>query len=364
MARPARALIDLDALVRNYQTAKRLSQGARAVAVVKANAYGHGAVAAARSLASHADAFGVACIEEALELRAAGIASPILLLEGIFEPAELPLLVEHRLWIVVHNAEQIGWLAQASLAEPVTAWLKMDSGMHRVGIAPAEYRAAHAALRASRNVGEVVLMSHFARADELGVDATVRQRRVFEGATAGLEGTRCIANSAGLMAWPLGAGEWVRPGMMLYGASPLDRDTEAGAALEPVMTLESALIAVRELPAGEPIGYGAGFVTPKPMSIGVVAMGYGDGYPRSAPTGTPVLVKGIRTRVVGRVSMDMLTVDLSGIPDARVGDPVELWGRALPLNEVAAHCGTIAYELVTRMPARVPRVTVRGPGAA
>ncbi|MDE2399309.1 MAG: alanine racemase [Burkholderiales bacterium] len=352
MARPALARVDLDALRHNYRLAKRLAPGARAVAVVKANAYGHGAVAVARALAAEADAFGVACIEEALELRAAGVANPVLLLEGVFEASELALAAEQRLWVVVHCAEQLQWITQARLAAPLQVWLKMDSGMHRVGFAPTDYRAAHAALAASPNVESLVLMTHYARADETACAATARQREVFEAATAGLAGARCANNSAGIMAWPA-ADAWIRPGMMLYGASPLD--VEDGRDLQPVMTLSSALISVRDLAAGEPVGYGGGFVTPQAMRIGVVAMGYGDGYPRNAPAGTPVMVGGRRTRLVGRVSMDMLTLDLGGLDSPRVGDPVELWGRHVRLAEVAAACATIPYELVTRMPARVPR---------
>ena len=355
MSRPTFARIDLDALRHNYRLAKHLARGGRAVAVVKANAYGHGATAVARALAPEADAFGVACIEEALELRAAGIANPILLLEGMFEPAELALIVEHKLWTVVHSPQQLEWVLGATLKAPITVWLKMDSGMHRVGIAPPAYRVAHQALAASPNVGDIVLMTHFARADELACPATRRQREVFDRATAGLVGARCVGNSAGVLAWPSAEPEWVRPGMMLYGATPLDRSTPEGVVLEPVMTLGSALISVRHLPAGEPVGYGACFVTPHPMRIGVVAIGYGDGYPRAAGTDTPVAVNGKLTRVVGRVSMDMLTVDLTALDDARVGDPVELWGPTVPLNDVAVASATIAYELVARMPLRVPR---------
>lgn len=332
------------------------------MAVIKANAYGHGAVAVAQALSPEADAFGVACIEEAIQLRTAGVTNPILLLEGVFERQELPVVVELGLWTVVHSLEQLDWLLHTDLTSPLTVWLKLDSGMHRLGLAPAEYRKAHNALLSCGQVAEVVQMSHLARADELSCDATQAQRLCFEAATQGQAGERSLHNSAGLMGWPARPPEWVRPGLMLYGVSPLDRETAAGSALEPVMSLESALIAVHELQAGEAIGYGAAYVTPHAMRIGVVAMGYGDGYPRSAPAGTPVAVNGKRTSVVGRVSMDMLTVDLTGL-DARPGDPVELWGRTIALAEVARAAGTIPYELVTRMPARVPRLYGGSAGA-
>ncbi|AOH35403.1 alanine racemase [Luteimonas sp. JM171] len=346
--RPVQALIDLDALVHNYRHARRLG-GGRALAVVKADAYGHGAVRCARALDGEADGFGVACIEEALELREAGVRSPILLLEGFFETAELALIERHDLWTVVASPWQVEALERHRPARPWTVWLKLDTGMHRLGLPPEAYADAWRRLQALGWVQDMVAMTHFARADELGEARTEQQLDAFDAALAGLPaGTAAsVANSAGLMAWPRARREWVRPGLMLYGTHMLDAPCEAAAALRPVMQLQSQVIAVRELGPGEPIGYGGGFITDGPTRVGVVAMGYADGYAQYAPAGTPVLVGGARTRLIGRVSMDMLTVDLSGHPDAGVGTPVELWGPGLPVAEVAAHCDSSPYRLLS-----------------
>ena len=367
MPRPARALIDLDALRHNLACAREHVSGARVLAVVKANAYGHGAVPVARTLlAAGADALGVACSEEALELRESGIRAPILLMEGPFTPDEVALADRERLSLVVHNAAQLDWILASRPSAPLTCWLKVDTGMHRVGFDPADLPAAHAALAAAPQVGGLVLMSHFARADEPDHDFTDLQIERFGdlrraiGEPSGLAVTRpvSLANSAAILAWPASHGDWVRPGIMLYGASPLGETHPSAAALRAVMHLTSELIAVRELSAGEAVGYGGRFVCERPTRIGVVALGYADGYPRHAPDGTPVQVAGRASRIAGRVSMDMLTVDLTDIPDARVGDPVELWGAAVSANAVAEAAGTIAYQLFTGVSARVPRVYV------
>ena len=360
MTRPTYAEINLAALRHNYQYAKFLAGGAKAVAVLKADAYGHGAVAAARALAPEADAFGVACSEEALELRAAGIENPILLLEGFFEAAELALIEQHNLWTVIHHPEQLQQFLAARPGRPLNVWLKLDSGMHRLGFPPADYQAAYEQLRACRHCGEIILMSHFARADELSCDYTEQQLALFERSTDALPGPRSLANSPITLAWPdargrAERGDWIRPGFMLYGWSPLDRIHPSVGGLQPVLSLKSALISIRELAAGEPVGYGARFVCERPSRVGVVAIGYGDGYPRHAINGTPVLVKNKRTRLIGRVSMDMLTVDLTGLPDMRVGDPVELWGTSISILDIARASDTIAYELLTGITRRVPR---------
>lgn len=351
--RPAHALIDLDALRHNYQLAKTLS-GRRALAVLKANAYGHGAVECARALAADADAFAVACIEEALELRAAGIEQPILLLEGWFEASELPLLVEHRLWSVVHHYSQVQELLAAQVATPLHIWLKLDSGMHRVGFTPAEYASIWRQLEASANVASLTSMTHFSRADEPQSGRTEAQLQTFEHATRDLNGPTSLCNSPGVLAWPQAHGDWLRPGIMLYGATPFEFDQEHAAQLKPVMQLQSRVIAVRELPAGEPIGYGSRFITQRPTRVGVVAMGYADGYPRHAMDGTPVLVDGQRSQIIGRVSMDMLTLDLTELPQSGLGSQVRLWGEGLDASEVARHAGTIAYQLFCNLN-RVPR---------
>ncbi len=356
--RPARALIDLQALRHNYQLARE-SSGARALAVIKADAYGHGAVRCAQALEAEADGFAVACIEEALELRAAGIRAPILLLEGFFEADELALIVEHDLWCVVHALWQLEAIEQTTLGKPITVWLKLDSGMHRVGLHPADYQAAYQRLLASGKVAKIVLMSHFARADELNSSSASEQVAVFEAARQGLSAQVSLRNSPALLGWPQVPSDWVRPGIMLYGATPFEEANALAARLQPVMTLESKVISVRELPAGEPVGYGARFIAPKPMRIGVVAMGYADGYPRQAPTGTPVLVAGQRSQLLGRVSMDMLCIDLTDVPQAGLGSTVELWGKNILASDVAMAAGTIPYQIFCNL-RRVPRLYSEG----
>jgi alanine racemase len=352
--RPARALIDLQALRNNYQLARE-STGAKALAVIKADAYGHGAVKVAQALQDQADGFAVACIEEALELRAAGIRAPVLLLEGFFEADELALIVEHDFWCVAHSPWQVDAIERAALHKPITVWLKLDSGMHRVGLHPHEYQAAYQRLQASGNVSKIVLMSHFARADELDSSRSEEQVAIFQAARQGLNAEISLRNSPAVLGWPQIPSDWVRPGIMLYGASPFDQPQTLADRLQPVMSLESKIINVRELPAGEPVGYGGAFVTERPTRIGVVAMGYADGYPRQAPTGTPVWIDGQPSQLLGRVSMDMLCVDLTHLPRAGLGSDVELWGRNVPVGEVASRAGTIAYQILCNL-RRVPRL--------
>ncbi|MFS2156448.1 alanine racemase [Pseudomonas sp. Pseusp122] len=352
--RPARALIDLQALRHNYQLARE-STGAKALAVIKADAYGHGAVKVAQALQDQADGFAVACIEEALELRAAGIRAPVLLLEGFFEADELALIVEHDFWCVAHSPWQVDAIERAALSKPITVWLKLDSGMHRVGLHPHEYQAAYQRLQASGKVSKIVLMSHFARADELDSPRSEEQLEIFQAARQGLNAEISLRNSPAVLGWPQIPSDWVRPGIMLYGATPFDQPQTLADRLQPVMSLESKIINVRELPAGEPVGYGGAFVTERPTRIGVVAMGYADGYPRQAPTGTPVWIDGQPSQLLGRVSMDMLCVDLTHLPRAGLGSDVELWGRNVPVGEVASRAGTIAYQILCNL-RRVPRL--------
>lgn len=340
--RPARAVIDLAALRHNYRLARQ-RHGGRALAVVKANAYGHGAVRCALALADEADGFAVAFLGEALELRAAGIRAPILLLEGVFDADELDAVDRHGLWMVVHHDEQIRMLERAALGAPVHVWLKINSGMNRAGFLPAAVADAWRRLRASGKVGEIALMTHFARADESDADSTLDQLRRFDAATAGLPGARSVANSAAILAWRQARRDWARPGILLYGADPLPAEDNG---LVPVMTLESTVMAVREIAPGEALGYGGRFVAERPTRVGLVALGYADGYPRTLPEGTPVAVDGAPTRLIGRVSMDMLTVDLSALPAAGIGSRVELWGRTVPVNRIAQAAGTISYELL------------------
>ncbi|MGA7595131.1 MAG: alanine racemase [Gallionella sp.] len=350
MGRPAVAHIRLDAFRHNYTLAKEL-HGGRALAVVKSNAYGHGAVQCARALGNEADGFAVASIEEALLLREAGIAAPILLLEGFFEVAELPEIVAKNLWTVVHHRWQVEALLATQLQSPLTVWLKMDSGMHRVGIAPEGYRAAFEQLRSTPNIAQIVVMSHFASADDQASLHPLQQIETIRTASAGLDAPVSLSNSAGVLGWPGARADWARPGIMLYGVDPLTE--QAGRSerphcrrLRPAMQLESVIISVRDVPAGEPVGYGCTFVAERSTRVGVVACGYADGYPRNASTGTPVAVDGRLTRLIGRVSMDMLTVDLTDLPEAGMGSLVELWGDQVPVSEVASRAGTIAYELL------------------
>ena len=352
--RPAHAVIDLDALRHNYRLARQLG-GGKALAIVKADAYGHGAVRCAQALAAEADGFGVACIEEALELRQAGISAPIVLLEGCFEADELALVAAHDLWPVVSSPEQVQALCDLHTDAALTVWLKLDSGMHRLGLDPAQFRAAHARLSALPHVAQIVMMSHFARADELDSPRTAEQLAVFAAATAGLAGQTSLCNSPALLGWPEVRSDWARPGLMLYGADPFAQATATSAGLRPVMTLRSKIIAVRELAAGEPLGYGARFVAQAPTRVGVVAMGYADGYPQFAPNGTPVLIDGVPGQLIGRVSMDMLTVDLTDHPQAARGSIVQLWGNAPTIFELAPRCNTSAYRLPCSLK-RTPRV--------
>ncbi len=366
MARPACARIDLEAIRHNYRLAKQLS-GTCAAAIIKANAYGHGAVKVAEALAGDADAFGVACIEEALELCESGIRQPVMLLEGVFTPDELVQVDRLGMKIVVHTPEQLQWLLAAKPSRKLHVFLKLDTGMHRLGFAPEQAREIYATLKACDHVGEITVMTHFARADEVDEPFSVTQIQCFQQAVRGLQAPVSLANSAGVLAWPdshrtgykpdadsADRNDWVRPGILLYGADPLDKSNEYSRQLKPAMTLESELIAVRSLEAGECIGYGARFRCEKPTRIGVVAMGYADGYPRHAVDGTPVSVDGQASRIIGRVSMDMLTVDLTDMPDARVGTKVELWGNQVAVNDVAASSDTIAYTLFTGITRRVP----------
>jgi len=356
--RPARALIDLDALRHNYRLARELA-GSKALAVVKADAYGHGAVRCAQALEPEADGFGVACIEEALELREAGIRAPILLLEGFFDADELALIDQHDLWFVVQASWQIDAIERVRPARPFTVWLKLDSGMHRLGLAESAYRASLQRLQAMPHVRVAAAMTHFSRADELDSARTQEQLAIFQSVCDELGLPRSLSNSPALLGWPDVHGDWARPGLMLYGATPFPASHPQADRLKPVMTVSSKVIAVRELAAGEPIGYGARFVTPRPSRIGVVALGYADGYPQFAPNGTPVTIDGKPGELVGRVSMDMLTVDLTDHPGAGIGSSVELWGGQVRASELAARANTSAYRLFCGLK-RAPRIYREG----
>ncbi len=346
MARPTVAKIRLDSFRHNYLLARSI-HGHQALAVIKANAYGHGAVKCAQAIENVADGFAVATIEEALQLREAKITKPILLLEGFFEATELPVIAQHDLWVVVHHEWQVQALLTAELSRPLNVWLKMDSGMHRVGLSPENYRSTYEQLIHHPNVAQVVLMSHFACADETASDHPIQQIQTFRSATTGLNAPASLSNSAGILGWPSSYAQWGRPGIMLYGADPTNNlSVELNKKLQAVMQFESKIFSIRTLSKGESVGYGCSFVAERTTRVGVVACGYADGYPRHAPTGTPICVDGKLTRLIGRVSMDMLTVDLSDIPEATIGSCVELWGDQVAVGEVASSAGTIAYELL------------------
>jgi alanine racemase len=327
------------------------------MAIVKANGYGHRMVWVAQTLAD-ADAFGVASVEEGMTLREVGITKPICLLEGFFEPTELPLLARHNLAPVIHHEAQLRALENARVERPLSVWIKLDTGMHRLGFAPEMFAPVLARLKSASSVGGIRVMSHFANADDLKDTMTREQLQRFQKpvGNSGLETS--IANSAGVIVWPDAHLDWVRPGIMLYGGSPFSNKSAHSLDLRPVMTLTTQLIAVSRRKKGDPIGYGGEFRCPEDMPIGVAAIGYGDGYPRRMPAGTSVLVNGQRVPIVGRVSMDMITLDLRSQPAAKVADPVVLWGDGLPADEIAERAGTVSYELFCQVTARVPRVEV------
>jgi alanine racemase len=360
MPRPLHAIIHLDAMQHNLARARACAPTARAWAVVKANAYGHGLE---RGMRGFAQADGLALIEteNALRLRELGWVKPILLLEGIFDASDVPLLAEHNINSTVHCLEQIKILEYTQLYRPIDVHLKMNTGMNRLGFRPDEYAAAYKRLRAIPGIRNITLMTHFANADELQnprLSIAEQVRRFREGAE-GLEGQRSLSNSGGVLHQAALSKElhndWVRPGVMLYGGTPGGGVTAREYGLLPTMTLKSEIIGIQQLQKGDTVGYGSRFEAPGPMTVGVVACGYADGYPRHAEHGTPVLVDGVKTRLVGRVSMDMMTVDLTPIANARVGSKVTLWGDGLPIDEVANGAGTIGYEL---MCALAPRVRV------
>ncbi|WP_363797160.1 alanine racemase [Lysobacter firmicutimachus] len=358
MARPTCANIHTDALRHNLAQARALAPHSRVMAVVKADGYGHGLERVARALEG-ADAFGVAALSDADRLRAAGLSQPIVLLSGFDEADDLPQLRRLGVESVIHHPSQIEMLEQAAPGEPIRCWLKVDSGMHRLGFAPDQVREAYARLRASAAVADgIVLMNHFASSDELdpaqaGYGQTRAQLRAFAAATEGLDGPRSLANSAAVLGWPDAHAQWIRPGGLLYGISVVEGRSGADFGLRPAMTLSTRLIAVNRVRKGEKIGYAATWECPQDMWVGVAAIGYGDGYPRAAPSGTPVRVAGHDTQVIGRVSMDLMTIDLRGVPGAKVGDPVELWGPELPVERIARASGTIGYELTCSITRRV-----------
>jgi len=360
MPRPIKATIHTAALRHNLERMRAAAPGARVWAIVKADAYGHGIERAFEGLRG-ADGFALLDLAEAQRVRDLDWRGPILLLEGVFEPRDLELCSRLNLWHAVHCDEQIDWLATHKTHQPHRVFLKLNSGMNRLGFAPERFRAAYARLQALPQVDEISLMTHFSDAD--GDKGIAVQWAVFQRAADGLPGERSVCNSAATLRHAQDAtvrGDWVRPGIAAYGSSPdFPAHDAAHWGLRPTMSLAAKVIAVSDLPAGASVGYGSTFTAEAPMRIGVVACGYADGYPRHAPTGTPVLVDGVRTRLLGRVSMDMIVVDLTAVPQAALGSEVTLWGTSasgavLPIDDVAHAAGTVGYELMCALARRVP----------
>lgn len=362
MPRPLFAITDIAAMQSNLAVAKAAMPGARVWAIVKADGYGHGLAWAMQGFAQ-ADGLSLVELDRAVRLRELGWRKPIMMIEGMFSVADIADMQAHALQPVIHNEEQLAMLASAPAAVPLDVHLKINTGMNRLGFAPALARDVYARLKAMPSVRSIALLTHFANADNPSATLTpAMQMERFRAGIEGLQAPVSLSNSAALLLQGQITCDWVRPGVMLYGASP-GGGTAASFGLKPAMTLKAELISVRDLQPGDSVGYGSTFTADKPMRIGVVSCGYADGYPRHAPTGTPVVVDGVRTRTLGRVSMDMLSVDLDPVPTARVGSSVVLWGEGLPIDDVAAAADTIAYELMCAIAPRVRR-EVRQPLAA
>ena len=355
MSRTTVAAIHMGALRHNLARVRTLAGSASVMAVVKADAYGHGLERVARALDAEADAFAVAAIADGLRLRAAGHKQRIVVLSGPDTPSDIAEMQRLRLEALIHHDEQLPWLAKADPSRGLLrVWVKIDTGMHRLGFDPRRVRDVHAALRAMPAVDdEVGLMTHFASSEDFQGEDTALQIARFREITEGLPGPRALSNSAAVLGWPDARGDWVRTGGILYGLSVVEGQSGADFGFRPAMTLSTRLVAINRLAKGERVGYNGTYECPEDMAVGVAAIGYGDGYPRSAAIGTPVLVNGVRASIVGRVSMDLITIDLRDVPAARVGDRVTLWGEGLPVETVAASAGTISYDLTCGMTRRV-----------
>jgi alanine racemase len=346
------ATIDGDALRHNLAVVRGFAPASRVMAVIKANAYGHGLIATAKALTA-ADAFGVARLEEGIVLRVAGITNPVVLLEGVFTSEELQLAGREQFELVVHSFQQLDLLEQFRDSHRFPVWLKLDTGMNRLGFRLDEFDEARRRLDRCKSAGTIRLMTHLAAAEELGGTSAQTQIERFRALTSAIQLERSIANSAGLIGWPDARVDWVRPGLMLYGISPLPGVDAEKLDLRPAMTLATQLIALRSVPAGESVGYSGLWRAPRDSVIGIAAIGYGDGYPRNMRGGTPILVNDQAARVVGRVSMDMTAIDVTGLPGVQIGDAVTVWGKGLPAERVAPYADTIAYELVCGISQRV-----------
>lgn len=355
--RPTQVTINLKALQHNLKRVRHYAPDSRVIAMVKANAYGHGMTQVVSAL-QEADAFGTCCLEEALVVREQCPTHPIILFEGFFDPAELALINEKQFELVIHHQWQLNCLKQAPKDATFKVWLKVDSGMRRLGFLPHEVQEAMTQLQAIPQVSQIRLMTHFANADDVENPATQVQTEIFNRTCEGFEVPRSLANSAGIVAWPATQAQWVRPGIMLYGSNPLLTGTAEHFQLQPAMTLTSQLIGMKQCKKDDLVGYGSTWRCPEDMTIGLIPIGYGDGYPRHVPNGTPVLINGAQVPLVGRVSMDLITVDLRACPQAELGDTVTLWGEGLPAETIAKHADTIAYELFCNVTPRVRRVYV------
>ena len=358
MARSATATIDLGAIAHNLNRVKTFAPGSKVIAVVKADGYGHGIIEVARALLN-ADLLGVACIEEAIQLREAGIKTDILLLEGFFETSELTQIEQYNLQTVIHQQAQLDQLSAFQPKNPLTIWIKLDTGMHRLGFALEQFDAVYQQLQSSSSVATIHAMTHLACSDERNNPLTTEQTDKFKTTLANVDIDRSIAASAAIIGWPVTHADWVRPGLMLYGVSPFADQTGADHQLQAAMLFQSKIIAIKQIKQGESVGYGATWVAQRDSLIGVIAAGYGDGYPRLAPSGTPVLIEGKRVELVGRVSMDMISVDLTDLPETRIGDTATLWGADLPVEEIAQHCQAIPYQLLCGLTQRVA-ITYQG----
>lgn len=355
MSRPIHALIDLAALEHNLTVVRQLAPQSRIMAIIKANAYGHGLLHTAKAL-KQADGFAMLELDAAITLREKGYQHPILLLEGFFSTTELALFKQHHLTAVIHHKEQLTMLS-TSKAGQLDVFIKINTGMNRLGFAPEQFPSALHALEINPTIKQISLMTHFADADDpTKVSSVTNQLGCFKALTNGLNYPRSLANSAAIIYYPETHVDWIRPGLMLYGASPSSEKTAEMLGLRPAMTISSKLIAIQNLKAGDRVGYGGRFQAARPMRIGIVAGGYADGYPRHAFSGTPVLVNGQRTRTLGVVSMDMLAIDLSHIENTPLGSSVTLWGKGLPVEEIANAAGTISYELLCAMAPRVESI--------
>lgn len=357
--RNAQLIIDSQALLHNLQQVKNYAPHAKVLAMVKADAYGHGALLIAQTLAPHVDALGVAFLAEALALRQAGITCPIAILEGIFSVQELEQALAAQCYLVVHQQQQVDLLTNYQGTDQTQIWLKVDSGMHRLGFAPECVISAYQQLSSLHCVEKIILTSHFACADDLNSPKTPQQLAILEQLYQQLPQTlsRSFANSAAILAWPDTHHQWVRPGIMLYGSSPFAHQTANQLNLRAVMTLKTKVIALRTIASDETVGYGSTWQATRQTRLAVIAIGYGDGYPRHIQANTPVLINDQRCFIVGRVSMDMITVDVTE-RDVNLGDEVILWGQDLSADEIASYAQTISYELFCQTTPRVQRLVI------